>query len=286
MSNAFNNWKYWSKWFTISNCTLLTQPWNVLHFLFLIGHRNHLSHESNDSLQQTVRSSLSFDIRDFRHRNSRRRSESLDQTEHRTSLASLTHQHSPAHQSPRHHNNNNQPLRRHRRNLSMEPQQLSRDLAAAVEELNLISIGKKLQQTPTKRCAQPVDPAHDYAEIYTPSLEKQPTWKDVQPTSDVSSPFTVESTDTGSSALRAPTPPLHRFPSWEAKIYQVANDGLTTSENCSSLQEQDEPGSSMENSSGDMIDNSRAQRTASGGYCDINVPVYATVKGVSVHATT
>lgn len=196
------------------------------------------------------------------------------------------HQHSPA--SPRHHNNNNnnQPLRRHRRNLSMEPQQLSRDLAAAVDELNLISIGKKSHQTPTKKCAQPVDAAHDYAEIYTPSLEQQPAWtKDVQPTSDVSSPFTVESTPVaGYSALRAPTPPLHRFPSWEAKIYQVANDGLTTSERCSSSHEQDESGNSMENSSGDGIDSSRAQRTASGGYCDINVPVYATVKGVSSYS--
>lgn len=243
--------------------------------------RNHLSHESQDSLQQTARSSLSFDARDFKHRNSRRRSESLDQSEHRTSLASLTHQPSPAHHSPRHHNNN-QPLRRHRRNLSMEPQQLSRDLAAAVEELNLISIAKKSHQTPTKKGAQPVDPAHDYAEIYTPSLEKQPAWtKDVQPASDVSSPFTVESTpDAGNVSLRAPTPPLHRFPSWEAKIYQVANDGLTASENCSSSQEPDESGNSMENSSGDGADSSRAQRTASGGYCDINVPVYATVKGV------
>lgn len=276
---------------TVGNTQVSTGPYSYLESI-TISHvptfhgRNHLSHESHDSLQQTVRSSVSFDVRDFKHRNSRRRSESLDQSEHRTSLASLTHQQSSAHHSPRHLNNNNQPLRRHRRNLSMEPQQLSRDLAAAVDELNLISIGKKSHLTPTRKATHPVDQAHDYAEIYTPSLEKQPAWtKDVQAPSDVSSPFTVESSaDAASPGLRAPTPPLHRFPSWEAKIYQVANDGLTSSENRSSSQEADESGNSMENSSGDGIDSSRAQRTASGGYCDINVPVYATVKGVSCHS--
>lgn len=229
--------------------------------IFLVTrHRNHLSHESQDSLQHTVRSSLSFDIRNFKHRNSQRRSESLDQSEHRTSLASLTPQHSPAHHhSPRHHNNN-QPLRRHRRNLSMEPQQLSRDLAAALES------------------ARPIDPVPDYAEIYTPSLEKQPAWATAtHPATEIDA-----MAETRNSTLRAPTPPLHRFPSWEAKIYQVASDGLKTGENGGSSQEPQESGNSMENSSSDGVDSSRAQRTASGGYCDINVPVYATVKGVSV----
>lgn len=161
----------------------------------------------------------------------------------------------------------------------MEPQELSRDLAAAVDELSLISIAKKTHATKD----MPVDPAHDYAEIYTPSREKQPIWtKECQAASDVSSTFTTDSAIDGrNSALRAPTPPLHRFPSWEAKIYQVANDGLTTGENCSS-QDHEETANSLENGGGDATDGgSRAQRTASGGYCDINVPVYATVKGVS-----
>lgn len=234
-----------------------------------IGHRNHIATQSNRNnlqQQQPVRSSLSLDVRDFKHRNSRRRSESLDPPEHRTPLAL-----------------------NHRRNLSMEPQELSRDLAAAVDELNLISIAKKnhpvkdLSVVGTSNIATAIstaaiDPAHDYAEIYTPSREKQPIWlKDSSagPASVVSSTFTSDLAIDGNTT-RAPTPPLHRFPSWEAKIYQVANDGLTTGENCNS-QDQDST-----HPLDDTTDNggSRAQRTASGGYCDINVPVYATVKGV------
>lgn len=45
---------------------------------------------------------------------------------------------------------------------------------------------------------------HDYAEIYTPSREGI-NWAQAG----------------GQEAPRPPTPPLHRFPSWEAKIYQV-----------------------------------------------------------------
>lgn len=54
----------------------------------------------------------------------------------------------------------------------------------------------------------------------------------------------------------------------------MANDGLAGDENESQDQES---GSGMTSSIGM---NSRSQ-TVSGGYCDISVPVYATVKGVS-----
>ena len=79
---------------------------------------------------------------------------------------------------------------------------------------------------------------HDYAEIYTPSREKPP-WECPKP----------------------PTPPLHRFPSWESRIYQVANEGLANS------QAHAEPTNNNQNST-------------SQGYKEISVPVYATVKGV------
>lgn len=72
-------------------------------------------------------------------------------------------------------------------NSSMDP--LSEDLRVAVDNL---SIGRI-----TSGSASDPDLAHDYAEIYTPSREKVP-WP------------------------RAPTPPLHRFPSWENRIYQVS----------------------------------------------------------------
>lgn len=81
--------------------------------------------------------------------------------------------------------------------------------------------------------------SHDYAEIYTPSREKPP-WECPKP----------------------PTPPLHRFPSWESRIYQVANEGLASS------QAHAEP-------------TNNNQHSTSQGYKEISVPVYATVKGVS-----
>ncbi|XP_062716229.1 uncharacterized protein CG43867 isoform X6 [Aedes albopictus] len=210
--------------------------------------RNHIATQSSrHSIQQPVRSSLSLDVQDYKRRSGRRRSESLDPPEHRSLLTS----------SSVHH---------HRRNLSMEPQELARDLAAAVDGLNLIPLVPGHQPSPNSD----VDTAHDYAEIYTPSREKAPTWLKGLPSGGSSTTTSDSVADLGTP--RPPTPPLHRFPSWEAKIYQVANDGLAGDENESQDQES---GSGMTSSVGM---NSRSQ-TVSGGYCDISVPVYATVKG-------
>lgn len=92
------------------------------------------------------------------------------------------------------------------------------------------------------------DIVHDYAEIYTPNREKLPWDKSNKP----------------------PTPPLHRFPSWESRIYQVANEGLSTA-----------PSSQIDSTvaaTGTTVHPTRI--VTSQGYCDISVPVYATVKGV------
>lgn len=212
--------------------------------------RNHLaSQSSRNSIQQPIRNSLSLDVRELNDRTCRRRrSESLDPPTRRIPL----------------------PLN-HRRNLSMERQDLSRDLATAVDELNLIAITKK-----TFAKDDVADPMHDYAEIYTPSREKQPIWlKESGPSSDVCTSSTFASDLL--NATRAPTPPLHRFPSWEAKIYQVASDGLEASEH-SNANDKDHSQHTLDSSTDGG--HGRAQRTASGGYCDIPVPVYATVKGV------
>ncbi|XP_065158383.1 uncharacterized protein CG43867-like isoform X5 [Atheta coriaria] len=104
---------------------------------------------------------------------------------------------------------------------AMDP--LAEDLRAAVDNL---SLGGRVPSS-----ASDSDLAHDYAEIYTPSREKAP-WP------------------------RAPTPPLHRFPSWEDRIYQVAADGLT-----------------LTGTTPSDVGPEQA------GYQDIPVPVYATVKG-------
>lgn len=114
---------------------------------------------------------------------------------------------------------------------------------------------------------------HDYAEIYTPSVEKKPidVWSKTLPASCGSSSPT--STSEFMSA-KPPTPPLHRFPSWEAKIYQVANDGLagitTTNDGDSDSQDQDRSSTNVD---------SLPRNSQQAGYCDINIPVYATVKG-------
>jgi hypothetical protein len=95
------------------------------------------------------------------------------------------------------------------------------------------------------------DITHDYAEIYTPSREKLPWDK---------------------SNNKPPTPPLHRFPSWESRIYQVANEGLSTV-----------PTSQVEPTIAAAANSTAVHPTrvvTSQGYCDISVPVYATVKGV------
>ena len=90
------------------------------------------------------------------------------------------------------------------------------------------------------------DLSHDYAEIYTPNREKI-DWE---------------------ASGKPPTPPLHRFPSWESRIYQVANEGLSNSL----------PGHTDKH----FRNVARAgPYMASSGYCDISCPVYATVKGVS-----
>uniref|UniRef100_A0A3B5A0Y7 Pleckstrin homology, MyTH4 and FERM domain containing H1 n=1 Tax=Stegastes partitus TaxID=144197 RepID=A0A3B5A0Y7_9TELE len=67
--------------------------------------------------------------------------------------------------------------------------------------------------------------------------------------------------------LKPPTPPLHRFPSWESRIYAVAKSGMRVSEACPGAR-----GSSL------------PQYPAAGPftqliYKNINVPVYTTLKG-------
>ncbi|XP_044728527.1 uncharacterized protein CG43867 isoform X4 [Chrysoperla carnea] len=169
---------------------------------------------------------------------------------------------------------------RHRRHQSMcstitnkvmDPKDvLTDDLTAAVEGLVI------LPSEPV-RISTDGDTTHDYAEIYTPNREKTPGWiRDPSSHCDGS----TSSTNSGSiselaSIPKPPTPPLHRFPSWEAKIYQVAAEGLQltgSSTQSTEVLTQHQNGTVVAGAS-------RIQQTASGGYCDISVPVYATVKG-------
>ncbi|XP_069939219.1 uncharacterized protein CG43867 [Cherax quadricarinatus] len=90
------------------------------------------------------------------------------------------------------------------------------------------------------------DEAHDYSEIYTPSCDHS-RWPG----------------DTETNGEKPPTPPLHRFPSWESRIYQVAQEGLS----CSGVVAPSSEAASRLRSSG------------LGSYPEIHVPVYAAVKG-------
>ncbi|XP_053671463.1 uncharacterized protein CG43867 [Anopheles nili] len=266
--------------------------------------RNHIATQSTRHSSvaptQPVRNSLSLDVQDVKRRSGRRRSESLDPPEHRSLHAGSSG--SGSHHHPHHHHHHHH---HHRRNLSMEPQELARDLAAAVDGLNLLPLGS---QQSHQAVAQPqtsvhhqhhhspaphhqhpappppgvvgaspnsdVDAVHDYAEIYTPSREKAPVWLKGLPSGGSSTTTSDSVADLGTP--RPPTPPLHRFPSWEAKIYQVANDGLAeTGGGSNGAGEETE---SQDQESGSGGGNTRSQ-TVSGGYCDISVPVYATVKG-------
>lgn len=283
--------------------------------------KNYIANQSNrHSVIGPVRNSLSLDVQDFAaSKENRRRSESLDTQEiiNRPLTASYPH-----HQ--------------HRRNLSMEPTELERNLVAAVDGLQLAPLASiSSKQTAAVKNGRPdssdTDTAHDYAEIYTPSCEKMPAWMKNNPAlmaSGGNSSTTTTTSEVG-GVPRPPTPPLHRFPSWEAKIYQVANDGLAgASENgggggggSSTLDRHtqqpppppppdiQESTNSAANSHTNTLNNAghhqgrsntpaslnegttpgtpqlptRQQQTASGGFCDISVPVYATVKGVSTN---
>ncbi|XP_038212954.1 uncharacterized protein CG43867 isoform X3 [Zerene cesonia] len=235
--------------------------------------RNHIAAQGSRNCTQFLpsRASLSLEVRteDSTHATSllasnRRRSESLEGPQ----LPLTTSE--PHYSTPV----------RHRRNLSIGTTNLTQtnvtqintmnrtmderttaslladDLAAAVENLVVLPT--------TPNTSTDGDTTHDYAEIYTPSRERTPAWQGnvnvvVQGNSRGGSSTGDSST---SENPRPPTPPLHRFPSWEAKIYQVADDGLQQS-----VEEELSPPPCP-----------RAMHEST-SYQDISVPVYATVKG-------
>lgn len=143
------------------------------------------------------------------------------------------------------HNNNNEVFT-HRRFLSeCSPSIIAEPIVTSTNNINVDvhSLATLPSHARPKSVCMDSDLTHDYAEIYTPSREKL-DWD---------------------SNGKPPTPPLHRFPSWESRIYQVANEGLSNSLPSHSDQNFRIPPS--------------VPYAASSGYCDISCPVYATVKG-------
>lgn len=149
---------------------------------------------------------------------------------------------------------------------------------------------------------------HDYAEIYTPSKERLP-WNSASSSSLPTNAAAVATGPAGAARHssshpgslagsdhdhyqddgKPPTPPLHRFPSWESRIYQAAADGFSLSDQPPTVAPH-QP-AQRNNSHLGQPQHSQQQQprphtqrlSASGsvGYQDISIPVYATVKGVS-----
>lgn len=71
--------------------------------------------------------------------------------------------------------------------------------------------------------------------------------------------------------LKPPTPPLHRFPSWESRIYAVAKSGMRVSENS--------PGARGPGRVSNLPQYQAAGPFTQLIYKNINVPVYTTLKG-------
>lgn len=109
---------------------------------------------------------------------------------------------------------------------------------------------------------------------------------------------------------KPPTPPLHRFPSWESRIYQAAADGFSLSDqppvsSTTTIASLVPPPSFSTSQAGQHRNHNshhhyhqhhhhhhghghqqrahtqRLSASGSIGYQDISIPVYATVKGVS-----
>ena len=144
----------------------------------------------------------------------------------------------------------------------------------------------KLPSLPLKKdVKKPVmaDEFHDYSEIYTPSQET--AWNEAPSCSTTSGSSAGHRADSGDSGLTglsggavtvseeeprvvedAPPLPIHRYPSWEKRIYEVATEGMTQ-----------------------QGEESRFSTASLRGSCygsDVSVPVYAAVKGVSSGTVT
>lgn len=114
---------------------------------------------------------------------------------------------------------------------------------ADMKKLNFSELKKK-------RTGVATNEMHDYSDIYTPSHELNP-FLNANP-----------------CEVRPPTPPLHRCPSWESRIYQIASTGIKSATST--------PTHSMR-----MIAKKRNTflQKSSTVLNEYNVPVFATIKG-------
>ncbi|XP_072766026.1 uncharacterized protein CG43867 isoform X2 [Anoplolepis gracilipes] len=221
--------------------------------------RNHITNIGLKPPAPTTRASLSLEV-DPTLRIDRRRSESLEGTPQAVPECVQNIVAEPQSTSTKHrrHLSACGTIQRGVAPSNMDSSLLSEELAAAVE--NLVMLPNMSGVSEASRDSGSSEAVHDYAEIYTPSREGM-NWL-----------------QGSGQAPRPPTPPLHRFPSWEAKIYQVADGGLGIGP---PTNEESAPSTMTNTSSSKHSQATGHNLTAhnSQGYCDISVPVYATVKG-------
>ncbi|CAG9123195.1 unnamed protein product [Plutella xylostella] len=155
---------------------------------------------------------------------------------------------------------------------------LADDLAAAVENLVVLPttpatstdgdttprLCRDIHAQQSYHCLKPLTQTSDFTKPSLHpgsyhSLERTPAWSEAGVVVQGSRGSSEESVG---DPRRPPTPPLHRLPSWEAKIYQVADDGLQQS---------------VEEQLGEAPSARPVHESTS--YQDMSVPVYATVKG-------
>ncbi|KAG8186143.1 hypothetical protein JTE90_022731 [Oedothorax gibbosus] len=117
-------------------------------------------------------------------------------------------------------------------------------------KLKMLNVGNGCVPGERRRTVQTSNDLHDYAEIYTPSQE---IICGLDPDIEI----------------RPPTPPLHRFPSWESRIYEVAVNGISLSRDALHTCP--------------IIPSHKPKKTQDSymadSFTDMSIPVYAMVKG-------
>lgn len=121
-----------------------------------------------------------------------------------------------------------------------------------------VNSGQWASGSERRRTVQTSNDLHDYAEIYTPSKE-------------ITAGFASIGLD-AELDVRPPTPPLHRFPSWESRIYEVAVNGISLSTDALNTYPPTKTPQAKSNKS--SIDS-----YVNGSFTDMSIPVYAMVKG-------
>ncbi|XP_055926496.1 uncharacterized protein CG43867-like isoform X1 [Argiope bruennichi] len=130
--------------------------------------------------------------------------------------------------------------------------------------LTLDELSCSLSNYKDNSCSQ--DELHDYAEIYTPNKDCSDFYTDNDECES------VITDDLANNTGKPPTPPLHRFPSWESRIYDVANNGINVSSDISPVPANDSSNNNQSKTSNDV-------NSSNNTFTELNIPVYATVKG-------